>query len=480
MTRVRITSTSGRPTKAPDAWRLLQAARATRRAAASTDPEPSADAEANGRTSATDAAAELPRADSMAAGVSLEHVLTAAGGVWGGVGGVWGGVGGVWGGVGGVWGGVGGVWGGVGGAIAEYGTPGIGGRTPVVWSAPDPRRGVTIPEKPPVIAVLDTGLGLHPWFKEAVVDKATGATTGTICRDGAVDAIEFGIGLSRDPSRDPENTGVIFEDVNGLIDALCGHGTFVAGVIRQRCPEATILSVPVMAGDGVALEGDILDALSKLLDRHQAASTAGSSAGGTIEHGVLDVVNLSLGYYHETPDDASDDALHALLTQFVDAGVVVVTAAGNDATRAPFFPAGFADAMAPGLIGVGATNPDGDTVALFSNNGAWVTAHAPGAGIVSTVPTTLSGSGQAGVRVNRNDPGPRATVDFDDFSSGFAIWSGTSFAAPWIAGEIAAQIVHPDAEGTTTATPDGKDATPRSILAARTVIAASRKRFGSQ
>jgi len=104
----------------------------------------------------------------------------------------------------------------------------------------------------------------------------------------------------------------------------------------------------------------------------------------------------------------------------------------------------------------------------------------PGAGIVSTVPTTLSGSGQAGVRVNRNDPGPRATVDFDDFSSGFAIWSGTSFAAPWIAGEIAAQIVHPDAEGTTTATPDGKDATPRSILAARTVIAASRKRFGSQ
>ena len=59
--------------------------------------------------------------------------------MWGGVGGVWGGVGGVWGGVGGVWGGVGGVWGGVGGAIAEYGTPGFGGRTPVVWSARDPR-----------------------------------------------------------------------------------------------------------------------------------------------------------------------------------------------------------------------------------------------------------------------------------------------------------------------------------------------------
>ena len=44
--------------------------------------------------------------------------------------------------------------------------------------------------------------------------------------------------------------------------------------------------------------------------------------------------------------------------------------------------------------------------------------------------------------MDREDPGPRATVDADDFSSGFAIWSGTSFAAPWIAGEIATEIVN--------------------------------------
>ena len=74
----------------------------------------------------------------MASGVSVEHVLTAGGGVWGGTGGVWGGAGGVWGGTGGVWGGAGGVWGGTGGAIAEYGTPGIGGRTPS--SGPPPTR----------------------------------------------------------------------------------------------------------------------------------------------------------------------------------------------------------------------------------------------------------------------------------------------------------------------------------------------------
>ena len=92
--------------------------------------------------------------------------------------------------------------------------------------------------------------------------------------------------------------------------------------------------------------------------------------------------------------------------QFETAGVVVVAAAGNDATRAKFFPAGFAGAEVPGLIGVGATNPDDRTVALFSNNGTWVTAHAPGAGVVSTVPTTLSGSAQANVRVRRSGPRP--------------------------------------------------------------------------
>jgi subtilisin family serine protease len=37
--------------------------------------------------------------------------------------------------------------------------------------------------------------------------------------------------------------------------------------------------------------------------------------------------------------------------------------------------------------------------------------------------------------------GWRETVDPDDFSSGFAIWSGTSFAAPIFAGEVAAELL---------------------------------------
>ena len=454
VTRVRLARDPDRAGKPPDAWRFLQNAltepseRAAHLydklglgrlpdppeegAAAKTDAEKRRDEQRRERRKRRDR-----RARSMAGGVNVEHVLTAGGGVWGGGGGVWGGGGGVWGGGGGVWGGGGGVWGG-GGLLAEYGTPGIGGRTPVVWSAPDPRKGVKPPADAPVVAVLDTGLGQHPWFpdehKDASAETCSGDCPGAhrrVTHDGAP------IGVWKDSSRDPENTGVVFDDVNGLVDVLCGHGTFIAGLIRQRCPQAVILSVPVMASDGAALEDDVVTALSLLLARHRAAG----DAPGTITHGRLDVVNLSLGYYHETPDDADDTALHDLLQEFADEGVVVVACAGNDATRARFFPAGFAAPGHDGIVGVGATNPDDRSVALFSNVGDWVTAHAPGAGVVSTVPTTLSGSLASVIRFEGTGPGPRSSVDFDDFRSGFAVWSGTSFASPWIAGEIAAEVV---------------------------------------
>jgi hypothetical protein len=38
----------------------------------------------------------------------------------------------------------------------------------------------------------------------------------------------------------------------------------------------------------------------------------------------------------------------------------------------------------------------------------------------------------------------RATIDPDDFHSGFGVWSGTSFAAPVLAGQIAAQLCRVD------------------------------------
>ncbi|MGO4611632.1 hypothetical protein AB4142_35380, partial [Variovorax sp. 2RAF20] len=52
------------------------------------------------------------------------------------------------------------------------------------------------------------------------------------------------------------------------VGLLQGHATFIAGLLRQGCPEATILSIPVMGEDGVVDEGYLLDVLQALLDRH--------------------------------------------------------------------------------------------------------------------------------------------------------------------------------------------------------------------
>ena len=91
------------------------------------------------------------------------------------------------------------------------------------------------------------------------------------------------------------------------------------------------------------------------------------------------------------------------------------------------------------LVSVGALNPNGTAVAYFSNAGPWVSCHRLGANVVSTLPTDLNGDRQPSVRM-RYEKTERATIDPDDFSGGFGTWSGTSFAAPLLAGQLARHI----------------------------------------
>jgi subtilisin family serine protease len=89
------------------------------------------------------------------------------------------------------------------------------------------------------------------------------------------------------------------------------------------------------------------------------------------------------------------------------------------------------------LVSVGALNPDQKTIALFSNAGTWVTTHRQGAALVSTMPTTFDGSLQPLAKLYVEGDGWRSTIDPDNFHGGFAVWSGTSFSAPVLAGQIA-------------------------------------------
>jgi hypothetical protein len=52
----------------------------------------------------------------------------------------------------------------------------------------------------------------------------------------------------------------------------------------------------------------------------------------------------------------------------------------------------------------------------------------------------MNGSVQAAASVTETHRGRRATIDPDDYRGGFAVWSGTSFASPVLAGELLMQI----------------------------------------
>lgn len=309
---------------------------------------------------------------------------------------------------------------------------GYGERTPVTWVGPEPIR---TPDdwldghRRPVVAILDTGVGTHHWLPDGIVDRS--ATCGNL-RIGLTDA-----------ASNPEVTGVVSELLTGALDSDAGHGTFIAGLIRQKCPDANILGIRVIQGDGVVSEADLLEALNMLWLRQKLAIVRGEPDR------LIDVISLSLGYYHEQPADAAfDPLLLAPLRALTELGVAIVASAGNDATTRPMFPAAFApyeqgqvrknDRNRLPIVAVGALNPDG-TVALFSNAGPWVRVHRPGAALISTLPKTFDAARNPS-SATTYDGRVRSTIDPDDFTSGFGIWHGTSFAAPILAGEIASWL----------------------------------------
>lgn len=305
----------------------------------------------------------------------------------------------------------------------QYAVAGSGGRQPVNWIGAAPLR-THRDGRRPVVAVLDTGVGSHPWLTP--------------------DCVQVQPMVLDTPVEDAEVSGVTLDPYEGLLDSDAGHGTFIAGIVRQFAPDANVLAVRIMGGDGVVAESNLLDALWLLVLRQQLAIAAGNAEE------IIDVVSASLGYYHEQPDDITfDPLLLAPLRELGALGVPVVCAAGNDATDRPMYPAAFTpwpggtitapDPACVPVISVGALNPN-RTVALFSNVGEWVSCHRPGAAIVSTFPTTFNAAEQASIAVFVPGDGLRATIDPDDFSAGFGVWSGTSFAGPVLAGQLAANL----------------------------------------
>jgi subtilisin family serine protease len=239
---------------------------------------------------------------------------------------------------------------------------------------------------------------------------------------------------------------------------VAGHGTLIAGLIRQTCPDADILPVPVIRADGHIAESEVITAIRRLRDL--------ISGGGQ----AVDIVSLSLGAYYETVDDiAFGSSFFQVIEDITRLGVVVVCAAGNDSTVRELYPAAFArlnTADRAPVVCVGALNPDGTSVAMFSNSLEPEIVWQPGAAVVSTMPVAFDDGFNPLASVD--DPGgrDRATIDPGKFAGGFAVCSGTSFAAPVFAGRLAALLLASAEAGGRRAVP--LDAPAKRAVKART------------
>lgn len=307
--------------------------------------------------------------------------------------------------------------------VGQYLAGGSGGHGPVSVVLEPPRRNPDACS--PHVVVLDTGVGQHPWFTADPVEPqlflAGGDPIGMDLTDSAVD------------ETNPEGAGAVPDPLTGLLASHAGHGTFISGLLRQTCPDARLTALRIMSGDGVVAEHELTSPLIAVAVRLDQ------------DPGSIDALVLSLGYYAEIDDADYTAGLKHLLLELAGRGVVTFAAAGNDSTDRRSYPAAFADQpefAADGLlplVAVAALNPD-LTVALFSNEATWVNAEAPGANVVSTAPVLASGAWSADTALVQPDGKPRGTIDPDSFSSGFATWSGTSFAAPVLAGRFAAAL----------------------------------------
>ena len=188
------------------------------------------------------------------------------------------------------------------------------------------------------------------------------------------------------------------------IHPYAGHGTFIAGVVRCEAPAAEVRVEGFFPLAGAAFESDMVVQLCQALEL--GPDIISLSAGTTTR---ANRPTLSLEVFHQN-----------FLSKVK--GTVLVAAAGNDATRAPFWPAAF-----PWAISVGAIDASGQR-ASFSNFGSWVDVYALGVDLVNAYPH--------GDFTCVEPPHVGETRHFE----GLCRWSGTSFSTPVVAGRIATRM----------------------------------------
>jgi subtilisin family serine protease len=137
-----------------------------------------------------------------------------------------------------------------------------------------------------------------------------------------------------------------------------GHGTAVAGIVAARTQNE-------VGQAGACWRCALMPV--KVLDASGWGTTSAIAAGivWATDHGA-DVISMSLGGAGQT------QALADAVAYAAARDVLVVAAAGNAGSTAPFFPAAY-----PGVVSVAGTTAS-DNLYPWSNRGAWVRVAAPG------------------------------------------------------------------------------------------------------
>jgi thermitase len=211
-----------------------------------------------------------------------------------------------------------------------------------------------------LVAVAATALPGDPLadrasFEAAGLPGAWALTTGS--PEVVIGVMDSGVDAAH-----PDLAGAVLEghnfvdETNDTSDPL-GHGTAVAGILAARannsvgsagvCWRCRLLPLRVLRPEGFAYKLTMARALDWAVDQGVA------------------VVNVSL--YGENRNGVLHDAIHRARA----AGVVVVTAAGNEGWETREYPAAYPDAISVGALG------DDGRLADYSNRGLWVKLAAP-------------------------------------------------------------------------------------------------------
>jgi len=232
--------------------------------------------------------------------------------------------------------------------------------------------------RPARVAIIDTGISKQP--------RTDGWLQGV---DGDQDPLDLL----------PLPTG------DGFLDFAAGHGTFVAGIVQQVASDVKIKVYRAADSDGAASEVNVACEMIRAVVEDE-----------------FQVLNLSLEC--QTPDDAPPIAIQAALEiigeweRHTGKKVLIVAAAGNYGDRRPSWPAAFRR-----VISVASLAPD-MLPSPYSSHGPAITFSTIGEGLRSTYV-----QGQESPLVN---PEPQTFG-----ANAWAVWTGTSFAAPQITGALA-------------------------------------------